>query len=179
MITVRYTTWQSMGGGVMTSAPTVAARRTPDDPREIHDVFYLNEQRNAVGRTVINGVAGPEIDLGGVFYAGSTVAAVWRFHPVAGARLDLFARGTESALWQKTFDRGRWGAWTARTGPGALTSDPAVAGISLDRLDVFYRGAGRDLQQTRPCSTDRCSVRSRWAGTSSPDQPWSRGRPGP
>ncbi len=84
----------------MTSAPTVAPRPPVAGQPDQHDVFYLNANSQVIQRIVTNGVAGPEHNHGAVLYPGSTVAAVWR---PDGKRLDLFGRGTESALWQKTF----------------------------------------------------------------------------
>ena len=92
-----------------------------------------------IQRLVTNGVAGPEHNLGAVLYPGSTVAAAWR---PDGKRLDLFGRGTESALWQKTFTwAGGWTDWTARTAPGSSPPTPSAASIAANRVDVFYRGA--------------------------------------
>ena len=131
----------------MTSAPTVAARGTTGLPVPDHDLFYLDQNSQVIQRVVADGVPGPEYNLGAVLYPGSTVAALWS---ADGDRLDLFGRGTESALWQKSFTwSSGWGAWTARTGAGTLTSDPSVTSMRSGSLDVFFRGVGHDLQHVR------------------------------
>ncbi len=53
-------------------------------------------------------------------------------------RLDVFARGTDAALWHKCFDSD-WSDWESLG--GVLTSAPAVVSWGRDRIDVFARGA--------------------------------------
>ena len=132
------------GGSAMTSAPTVAVRPTVPGQPDQHDVFYLNANSQVIQRLVTGGVAGPEHNLGAVLYPGSTVAAAWR---PDGKRLDLFGRGTESALWQKTFTwADGWGAWKAVTAAGEPISDPSATSVAPNQVDIFYRG----MSQTGP-----------------------------
>ena len=139
LITVTYSAgWQTVpGGGTMTSAPTVTPRiTTPAQPVQ-RDIFYLNKAGQLIQRVVTNGVASPEYNLGGTFYAGSTVAAAWR---PDGKRLDLFGRAPDSALVQKTFTwAGGWGDWVARTPAGELSSDATAVSVDPTRVDVYYR----------------------------------------
>ncbi len=148
LIKISYVTpgdWFGLGGGTVTSAPTVAVRPGTGLPMPDHDVFYLNQFGNVTQRVVDDGAPGPEHNLGAVLYPGSTVAAVWS---TDGQRLDLLGRGTESALWQKTFTFARgWGSWFPRTDEGALTSDPTVVSLRPGDLDVFYRGVSNQLVQ--------------------------------
>ena len=110
------------GDGTMTSAPTVAMRPQTGKLFPIHDVFYLDGNSQVVQRVVTEGAPGPEHHLGAVLSPASTVAAHWR---ADGQRLDLFGRGTESALWQKTFTfADGWGSWHAITAAGTLSSTP-------------------------------------------------------
>ena len=144
------------GGGKLTSAPTAVRRPAGMYPVPTQDVFYLDANSQVIQRVVTQGVPSPEYNLGAVLYPGSTVAAAWR---PDGTHLDLFGRGTESALWQKTFSLSRgWQSWTARTAPGTLTSSPtAVSTIHpttrAERLDVFFRGT--DNRLNRLTSTNR------------------------
>ena len=133
------------GGGQLTSAPTAVMRPAgPWQPEPQQDVFYLNQNSRVTQRVVTDGVPSPEYDLGTALYPGSTIAAVWR----TGGRLDLFGRGTESALWQKSYSsQTGWGPWVARTPAGTLTSSPAVASPAAPRLDVFFRGSDNLLTQ--------------------------------
>ena len=147
VISVSYHVWVDLGGGPMTSAPTIATRGPAGLPVPAHDLFYLGANSQVVQRIVTGGVPGPEYVLGGVLYPGSTVAALWSQH---GQRLDLFARGTRSELWQLSFTwSAGWGTWRTVAGVGSLTSDPAVTSMQPDSLDVFFRGAGNDLQHLR------------------------------
>ena len=74
--------------------------------------------------------------LGGVITSGPA-ASSW-----ANGRLDVFARGTDSALWHKWFDGG-WSDWESLG--GVLTSEPAVCSWASGRLDVFARGTDSAL----------------------------------
>ena len=57
-------------------------------------------------------------------------------------RIDVFARGTDSALWHKWF-AGSWSDWESLG--GILTSGPAVCSWASARLDVFVRGTDSAL----------------------------------
>src|SRR5918998_877771 len=74
--------------------------------------------------------------LGGVLTSDPD-AVSWVF-----GRIDVFARGTDRALWHKWYDGG-WSDWESLG--GVLTSAPGVASWSFGRLDVFVRGTDRAL----------------------------------
>jgi hypothetical protein len=57
-------------------------------------------------------------------------------------RIDVFMRGTDSALWHKWFDGG-WFGWESLG--GILTSAPAVCSWAAGRLDVFVLGTDSAL----------------------------------
>ena len=129
--------WSSLGG-TMTSAPTLTARPHTGKLLPVHDLFYLGPKNQVVQRVITEGTPSPEYDLGATLHPGSTIAAAWR---ADGQRLDLFGRGTENALWQKTFTwAGGWGAWHVVPEAGTLSSDPSVVRNSLEDLTVFYMG---------------------------------------
>ena len=148
--------WVGLGGSTMTSAPTVATISTQGTLAPRHDVFYLNQHGAVIWRSFIDGVPGPETNLGATLYPGSTVAAIWRPYG-----LELFGRGTENALWRKTLTFGTWSAWTPLTSAGAVTSDPTVAAQGFDRVDVFFRGTDNRLRQLT-------STNGVWAGAPVP-----------
>jgi Subtilase family/Repeat of unknown function (DUF346) len=58
-------------------------------------------------------------------------------------RLDVFARGSDNALWQRSSVNGQWGSWQSLG--GSLTSAPAAVAWSAGRLDVFMRGTDNGL----------------------------------
>ena len=158
-ITITYSDWQSLGG-VLTSAPTAAPRPQAVGQPDVHDLFYLDANSHVIQRVVTNGVPGPEHNLGAVLYPGSTVAAVWRS---GGQRLDLFGRGTENGLWQKTFTWATgWGAWKPVPDVGGLTSSPTAASTSPERVDVSFARGDAGLTWLRIVDDVRQSLVS-WA----------------
>src|SRR5205807_501761 len=63
--------------------------------------------------------------------------------------LEVFARGTDNALWhiwQQASHSGPWSNWASLG--GGITSDPAVAVNSDGRLEVFVRGTDNALWHT-------------------------------
>jgi hypothetical protein len=57
-------------------------------------------------------------------------------------RLDLFVRGTDSALWHRWYDGG-WSGWESLG--GVLTSSPAAVSWAAGRIDVVARGTDAAL----------------------------------
>ena len=57
-------------------------------------------------------------------------------------RVDAFVRGTDNALYQRTWNGTSWGAYTSLG--GTITSQPAAVSWGPNRIDVFARGT--DLQ---------------------------------
>ena len=74
--------------------------------------------------------------LGGTLTSGPGVSS-W-----APGRLDVFVRGTDSALWHKWF-QGGWSGWESLG--GVLTSEPAAVSWGNGRIDVFVRGTDSAL----------------------------------
>jgi hypothetical protein len=74
--------------------------------------------------------------LGGVLTSGPGTSS-W-----ASGRLDVFVRGTDSALWHKWYENG-WSGWESLG--GVLTSSPAAVSWGNGRIDVFARGTDSAL----------------------------------
>src|SRR6266536_3660151 len=74
--------------------------------------------------------------LGGIL-TSSPAASSW-----ASGRLDVFARGTDSALWHKWYESG-WSDWESLG--GTLISAPAAVSWDQGRIDVFARGTDSAL----------------------------------
>jgi len=53
-------------------------------------------------------------------------------------RLDIFAVGTDSALWHRWWDGSSWGGWQSLG--GVLESPPKAVSWSANRLDIFVTG---------------------------------------
>lgn len=84
--------------------------------------------------------AGPAAAAPLVDSADGTVVTV---DSMAPGRLDLFTRGGNNALYQKTFANGQWTGWTNLG--GSLRSAPSVVSMGDGRLDVFARSATNTL----------------------------------
>ena len=75
--------------------------------------------------------------LGGIITSAPD-AASW-----AANRLDVFARGTDNALWHRWWDGSAWRGWESLG--GVLSSGPDVSSWAANRLDVFARGTDNAL----------------------------------
>ncbi len=75
--------------------------------------------------------------LGGYLTSGPDAAS-----PGDG-RLEVFVRGGDSQLWQRSWDASSWSAWEPLG--GALTSDPGAVSWGTNRVDVFMRGTNQAL----------------------------------
>jgi len=79
----------------------------------------------------------PWSPLGGVITAGPG-ASSW-----GANRTDVFVRGADNGLWQKTWNGTSWSGWVALG--GVLTSNPAAVSWGPGRIDVFARGTDNAL----------------------------------
>ena len=58
-------------------------------------------------------------------------------------RLDIFARGTDSALWHRCWNGSAWVGWESLG--GIITSSPEVVSWGTNRLDIFALGTDHAL----------------------------------
>ncbi|MET0342737.1 MAG: hypothetical protein ABW252_17150 [Polyangiales bacterium] len=58
-------------------------------------------------------------------------------------RIDVFARGSDNALWQKTLEDDRWTSW--RSLGGSLASGPAAASGAAGEIDVVAKSSAGGL----------------------------------
>ncbi|HSJ57839.1 MAG TPA: hypothetical protein VLC95_11700, partial [Anaerolineae bacterium] len=119
--------WVPLGGN-LASAPAVAGGV------DTAEVFYLDAGGDLYGVDVL---ADPPVaeSLGRPPDVGLTLdpaAARW------GTRTDVFARGTDNAVWHISREGSTWGAWESLR--GFTTSSPAAVWQSVDRLDLVARG---------------------------------------
>jgi len=75
--------------------------------------------------------------LGGILTSGPD-ASSW-----SATRTDVFVRGTDNGLWQRTWNGTSWSPWVSLG--GVLTSSPAAVSWGPNRLDVFVRGTDNAL----------------------------------
>ena len=55
-------------------------------------------------------------------------------------RLDVFAQGTDDALWHRWWDGTRWGGWESLG--GSIVGQPEAVCWGPNRIDVFALGPG-------------------------------------
>jgi len=81
----------------------------------------------------------------GLAYFGSPLQLPTKPSAVSwgNGRLDVFVRGTNSALYHKYYAGGAWSGWESLG--GALTGNPEVVSWGNGRLDVFVRGTDSTL----------------------------------
>jgi hypothetical protein len=75
--------------------------------------------------------------VGGIATSG-VEASSW-----GSTRSDVFVRGTDNGLWQRTWNGTSWGNWQQLG--GLLTSDAAAVSWGTNRIDVFVRGSDSQL----------------------------------
>jgi hypothetical protein len=88
----------------------------------------------------------------GLYYTGATSGAtslggILSSSPAASSwgtsRLDVFVRGSDNSLFQKTWNGTSWSGWTGLG--GILTSSPDAVSWGSNRLDLFVRGSDNQL----------------------------------
>jgi hypothetical protein len=77
--------------------------------------------------------------LGGVLTSGPDASSS------GAAATDVFVRGTDNGLWQRTWNGSVWSPW--RSLGGVLTADPSAVSWGVGRIDVFVRGTDNGLWQ--------------------------------
>src|SRR5439155_11951005 len=73
-------------------------------------------------------------------FSGAPAAASWGIGHVIVA-----VRGTDNALWVKTYADGTWSSWTSLG--GALTSSPTIVSQGANILGIYYRGGGNSIYE--------------------------------
>jgi hypothetical protein len=123
-------------GGDLSSQPAVASWAAGR-----YDV--VARQGSAVWHRAYSGAWGAWESLGGVATSSPTIAAG------SSGRLDAFVRGTDNALWTRSFVPGTgWSSWSGLG--GILASGPAAVAASGGRVEVVVRGSdGAVWRRTR------------------------------
>jgi hypothetical protein len=140
----RYGGWQSWSplGVTTATSPTVTSWVSGR-----LDIFYVGNdgsldhywyQDTVGGWQSVESLGQP---AAGVSIVGAPGAVSW-----GSSRIDVFARGSDNALWQKTYDgtNGGWQPWV-QVG-GDINSAPTVSTYASGRLDVFATGPAGDLE---------------------------------
>jgi hypothetical protein len=100
---------------------------------------YLSATSNMVNVTVKTGAGewGAWESLSGQFTA-SPAAVSW-----ADGRIDVFGRGSDNALWHRSYNNSAWSSWESLS--GQFTASPAAVSWADGRIDVFGRGSDNAL----------------------------------
>ncbi|MEY2447254.1 MAG: hypothetical protein QOH79_730 [Acidimicrobiaceae bacterium] len=102
------------------------------------DVFVKGDDGGMWTRTITGSGLSQWTSLDGIITSDPDVSS-W-----GGGRMDLFARGTDNALYHRwTGDGTNWANWE-RLG-GVLTSGPTAVSWGPNRIDVFVRGTDNSL----------------------------------
>jgi spore germination protein YaaH len=75
--------------------------------------------------------------LGGLVTAGAATSS-W-----GSSRTDVFVRGSDNAVYQKTWNGTAWSGWTSLG--GAASAGPAAVSWGANRIDLFVRGSDAAL----------------------------------
>ncbi|MEY9926304.1 hypothetical protein ABH926_000926 [Catenulispora sp. GP43] len=140
-----WTGWVNLGGSVATS-PTAASLG-----QDRIDVFAQGTDGALWQNTyeqVSNGTGGgiitPGLAWGGWKSLGGPTGSTFTGTPSAVAslnRIDLFVRGTDNALYQRSLVNNTWTGWTGLG--GTLTGAPAAASAGPGQVDVFITQANQ------------------------------------
>ncbi|WP_432840517.1 glycoside hydrolase family 27 protein [Dactylosporangium sp. CA-092794] len=148
-------------GGSASASPALV--RTDDT----HAAAFVRAANGSLAWTRRNGTAWPGTwqSLGGP--TGGKILGQPAAYGSPGGRIDVFVRGSDNAVWQRTFDGTRWGAW--RCLGGTVTDAPTVAWSGPGNWTAVATGAD-GLVWTRTATTG-------WTSIGSPDGRAIYGRP--
>lgn len=104
---------------------------------QIYQRFWANDRWNGGGWIAQSEPVGATSAVG-------DPSAVWA-SPTGPERLDIFIRGSDDKLWQRTWNGSAWTPWGQPFGPlGTLASSPDATlydqGVIRDQVAVFVRG---------------------------------------
>jgi hypothetical protein len=128
--------WTSLGG-VATSAPAATLRKGPEN---VIDLSVRGGDGQLFHQSLVPGrgwsgwapIGGP---------AGSAPA----LNSQADGLLNIFVRGTDCAMWQKSWTGTAWTDWIRLD--GCLTAAPTVVSRAVNQIDVYGRGTGGETFQ--------------------------------
>ncbi len=101
--------------------------------------------RHPAGTVVTTATVAGHRDMSLTTCPGDACYRLIRTLVLTGNRLHVFGRGSDDALWHKSWN-GSWGGWQSLG--GVLTTEPAAVSWGGDRLDVFVRGTDNALWHT-------------------------------
>jgi len=129
--------WTALGG-VLASSPAVAS-----DANGNITVLMRGTDGQVHHRAFTGGTWSPWAQLGGP--AAGTFTGVPAVAAKVG-RTDVFVRGTDDQLWQKTWTQATgWGGWTALG--GVLADSPGAASDTNGNINVHVRGSNGQVHQ--------------------------------
>ena len=127
---------------VVSSAASVSGTTMVNTGPAVSTTYYNGktsvfavDSKGALWNTSILGGSGTWTSLGGVC-TSSPAAISWG----STTRTDIFVRGSNGALYWKTYNNSAWSPWTSLGGQIASGTGPAVSSPAAGRLDLFVVG---------------------------------------
>ena len=127
--------WTSLGG-YGTSAPSAIARSGTN---------YLDLDMRGGDNTIMHRSYVPGIGWTAWSSLGGNLTSAPALNSQGTGILNVFARGTNGQLYERSWTGSAWSDWTALG--GGLLGAPAVLSRTAGRVDVFVRGTDRALHQ--------------------------------
>lgn len=128
-----WSAWQNLGDTI-TSDPAAAS---PD--ANTTEVFWANNGTVYHKTWTTTGGWSATFSLPGLTISGSPAVCS---RPTTGT-IDVYARGTDNALWKNTWTGSSWSGWSSLG--ETVTGDPAVCAKGANELDVFWKGSDNGL----------------------------------
>ena len=133
----------SVGSGLRTRGAVILIPQSPLQPGVIYAVSltvngvpYAWTFNVSTGGAILSGAANAA-ELGGISLA-EPAASSW-----GSTRADVFVRGGDNALWQRTWNGSTWSSWSSLG--GIITAGPGAVASSATQIDVFARGQDNAL----------------------------------
>jgi hypothetical protein len=105
------------------------------------DLFYRNSRDGRLAHQWY--LPGPLATWTAAESLGGTLTSQPGVASWAAGRYDVFARGTDNAVWHKWFSSGKWSGWQSLG--GRIIGEPAAASTGAGKLDLFARGTNNAL----------------------------------
>jgi hypothetical protein len=137
-------------GGTLKSGPAAASMVAGTDQEVFAEGTDLSLQENV---QAADGTWSGWSSLGGVLSA-RPAAVSW-----GPGRIDVFVRGTDSAIWHKWLKNGVWSKWEGLGGVVAAGTGATAASWGASRLEIFVQGTDKAVWE----KTWNGATWSRWA----------------
>ena len=139
LLLIAILTLTAFGTVALTTSQKVEAANSSAVPATSQKVEAANSSAVPVETPILSAVWSAWTSLSGQLTA-SPGAVSW-----ADGRTDVFARGTDNALWHRSYNNNAWSSWEYLSGQLAPTTGPAASSQRAGQLDVFVIGTDNAL----------------------------------